>query len=105
MNCKPGDLALVVRKDSPNYGKLVTVRRQYKGELSPDGRPYEIPIGPAWIADSCSVSGLVLLNGDGEQVGVFPWGVFNDSSLPPIRDQDGEDQTLTWAGKPSEVTA
>jgi hypothetical protein len=28
-----------------------------------------------------------------------------DGALYPIRDQDGDDETITWAGKPEGVTA
>ncbi|MDI4633310.1 hypothetical protein J7U46_09650 [Pelomonas sp. V22] len=80
MNCKPGDLAVVVRGyPAKNVGKVVRVSR-----INPlVSKQYGEPI---WDSDDDS------------------W-MWPDSTLLPIRDNDGEDETLTWAGKPEAVPA
>jgi hypothetical protein len=88
MNCKPGDLAVVIRiqghdpADRLFIGRVLTV----------------IAPSPIW-ADSWLTEPQL-------------WGVLDgvpihwaDTSLRPIRDNDGTDETLTWAGKPEGVTA
>lgn len=86
MNCKQGDLAVVVTaKFFPEeIGKIVTCV-QFKPSLGE----------PAWIVDPP-------LGKDESRNGHFfkaDW-VF-DSCLRPIRDNDGTDETLTWAGLPN----
>lgn len=49
---------------------------------------------------------LSMLSGpSGTKHAPFSYCALRDSNLRPIRDQDGEDETLTWAGKPEQVTA
>lgn len=83
MNCKPGDLAVYVGSCRQSYGMIVRVLR-----------PYPWP-EPAWYVDPP----LVKVESGGFE------GAARDCALRPIRDQPGEDETLTWAGKPQEVTA
>jgi hypothetical protein len=93
MNCKPGDLAVIIRSVSGNEGKIVRVLRMSKekiGLLAPDGFKHGIvwdidPHLPGW-------NGLIA-----------KWAL--DYQLRPIRDNDGEDETLTWAGKPESINA
>lgn len=82
MNCKPGDLAMIVSIESPYHrGKIVTVVRV--SNMFDD----------SWVCDPDLE--------DAEGVGI-DWA---DCALRPIRPTDGEDETLQWAGKPNEVTA
>lgn len=85
MNCKPGDLAVIVQShDERNIGKFVTVLDAWDES--------------SWWIVSTSV--LYARTGDipaGKEIGAY------DSHLRPIRDSDGEDETLTWAGKPRSV--
>lgn len=95
MNCKPGDLAVVVR--APNgaeirVGSIVRV-------VEFDGWCFFIDTG-AWAQDVWRVE----FNGSEFSPLGFEWGI-PDSDLRPIRPNDGEDETLQWAGKPQEVTA
>lgn len=88
MNCKPGDMAVIVR--GQHVGRIVEVLK-----WGPS-RNVETPEG--WWVYSSSVIGTV----DGRFENVV---VYADSWLRPIRPTDGEDETLQWAGKPNEVTA
>lgn len=85
MNCKPGDLAYIVgSRNVPEMNGVVVhvVRAISRGVWLCAG--YEIERNAA------------------------SWGLpphIYDSYLRPIRDNDGEDETLTWAGKPEQVAA
>ena len=91
MNCKRGDLAVVVRSMAGNEGRLVScIRLARTDELIAFN--VRMDCGPAWVI------GEKLMSSSG---GLIPIAI--DAWLRPIRDQDGEDETLTWAGKPNEV--
>lgn len=86
MNCKPGDLAVVVRSVCGNEGKICRVLRASELEL------------PDWVVEFPTEIEWEI--GQRSRVGHAA-----DTSLRPIRDSDGPDETLAWAGKPNEVTA
>jgi hypothetical protein len=89
MNCKPGDLAVVVGIGmSPALGMLVTCVAPYCG-------PWK---------DGSSTAGWTLDRFIPTRSGGFQ-NVIGDCYLRPIRDQPGADETLTWAGKPAETPA
>lgn len=77
MNCKPGDLAVVVGafNNTKFIGCIVRCKKSFfnvkRGEYG-------------WQVD----------RNLGGYVGIA------DKHLKPIRDNDGEDESLTWAGKP-----
>lgn len=73
MNCKPGDLAVIIRaRKKPEWlGRVVEVIRPFDSE--------------SWVTDPMP----------SEFVSVM------DCALRPIRDSDGEDETLIWAGLPN----
>lgn len=104
MNCKPGDLAVIVRdKDFPqNVGAFVEVLRAMNSNdirNFPECGPCEWvvkPLTPIWGFDSDDDSSAV--RDTNETTG-------DDFSLRPIRDSDGEDEMLRIAGKPQEVNA
>lgn len=97
MNCTPGDLAIVVNDiEMPcNNGALVKVVRKA------DPEDYDIP-DICWECEALSTiiheCGYVAHPGD-DGVG------YRDRELRPLRDHNGEDETLTWAGKPEQVSA
>lgn len=83
MNCKPGDLAVVVRSDAGNEGKIVRCLRIVDGWLEGlDGSGLGEPV---WEVDR------VLRACDGSEDNLI-----NDSYLRPIRDpgDDAVDETL-----------
>ncbi len=103
MNCKPDDLAVIVRDDFPeNIGALVHVLRP-AGEAFNFSTPTGSDVGFEWevMPSRC----LRAWNDDftsspsepGEPV------AFPDSCLRPLRDNPGEDETLSWAGLPKKV--
>lgn len=51
MNCKEGDLAVVVRSIYGNFGKLVRVVRASKGNGVPRGMTYTDSHGTTWRAE------------------------------------------------------
>ena len=86
LNCKAGDLAVVVR--GGNLGRIVDVQRQ-----SVYGEGW-------WLV---KVVGAPVIGSLGSSKRLMSIGSIEDSRLKPIRDQPGQDETLTWAGKPSEI--
>lgn len=97
LNCKPGDLAVMVRCNNPiNLGRIVRCE-SFDGAVNvhgPAGRIYPgawriSPALPAWSGWS----------------GPATTTHAPDEFLRPIRGQDGEDQILRLVGKPEKVTA
>ena len=82
MNCKPGDLAVIVH--GCLAGAIVRVT-----ELDPLPSPCGRPL---WFYDGD------VRDAEGERYESI-W----DHVLRPIRDQPGADETLTWAGRPSDI--
>lgn len=82
MRCRVGDLAVYVGTSRAHIGKVVRcVRLADEMEFSfryRDGKP-------AWDVEPDLL---------GNNTAVY------DEALRPIRDQPGEDETITWAGKP-----
>jgi len=87
LNCKPGDLAIVVSGE--NVGKLVDVLHEHP--VYGHGCWTVIPHSDATASFGNAKAG--------EKVGC------DDFKLRPIRPNDGEDETLTWAGKPQKEVA
>lgn len=107
MNCKPGDLAVVcrnLRPDSPNRGKIVRCL-----EVVPDGTI--LPPQYRWSSGERAqvMSGawwrvnvdITYVNRGAGPTLCAPYIL--DRALRPLRPDDGEDETLTWAGKPNNV--
>lgn len=94
MNCRPGDLAVVVRSIAGNEGRLVVVA-EFLGTVD-----YAIT-GPE---PNCWAISPV-----GGPLNAFPGcdepDSAPDTSLRPIRDGNGDDETFSWAGKPVKETA
>lgn len=86
MNCKQGDLAVIIHKASPNYGRFVTVARPassdecarlgFSGEQS-----------PSWFVEAI---GAPLIVATGKAKGLHHTRPFADSSLRPIRPQSDD---------------
>ena len=105
MNCKPGDLAIVVKgRSGKNDGKIVRVVRRAANEESIGGF-----VARAVGHESTNVSWLCSGNGLYTGLGEGPlteW-VFRDKVLRPIRDpgEDATDEMVLIAGKPEQVAA
>lgn len=109
MNCKEGDIAVVIYSELGNVGRLVRVICEDEGNMLQPGSTY-------WIAGE-------IFGVEADEVGLFSWVVESigaplgcaggplmvrpmfDKYLRPIRDQPGADETLTWCDVPDEVTA
>ena len=92
MNCKPGDLAIIVRSRYGNAGKVVKVVSLLHGRGLRNHDGFEP--GYAWHIEPK----LPTWGGDWTDQAL-------DHNLRPIRDNDKEDETLTWAGKPAKEIA
>lgn len=108
MNCKPGDLAVVVRSTLGNLGKIVRVIGPSFGNDAPLGSKIVDPAsGRLWSRDTLdfiwdvesSGSPLVSICSDGSLIGDLR-RLFPDSALRPLRDNEDEDEMLRIAGKP-----
>lgn len=100
MNCKPGDLAIIVRvMNEENLGEVVEVIRLASMDrhvLAENGITYDFGVSTRWVIRS---AGRPLKHSVG-----WPdseWHIARDCNLRPIRPTDGEDETLQWAGKPN----
>lgn len=91
MNCKQGDLAVVVRSWAGNEGRIVRcVRLATFGEILTAG----FRDVPTWVIDQKMPSRMG-----------FKVHLAEDEKLRPVRDSPGEDETLRWAEVPSKVSA
>ncbi len=88
LNCKQGDLAVIVRSAAGNEGRLVQCLRLVVGheELTPGGTLLRTP---AWETDTD-------LRGCHGRVDRY----VADAQLRPLRDSDGEDEMLQLVGRP-----
>ena len=92
MNCKQGDLAVIVRSVSRNEGRIVRCLRLHSSEMFDldDKFINSGPRGPRWVIEGNikSIEGKRLFS-------------VADAQLRPLRDSDGEDEMLRFAGKPA----
>lgn len=90
MNCRKGDIAIVVKSYAGNEGKILTCLR-----LATEDEVSKLNLNPLrghyWVTD-------VLINyTDGSKGHLCA-----DCNLKPLRDSDGEDEILTKVGKPNQ---
>ena len=85
MNCKQGDLAIVVRSSASNEGAIVLCVR-----LLPAGAEGWSRLGQRWQIDRA------LAGCNGPVISV------PDAWLRPLRDSEGEDEMLRLVGKPAD---
>ena len=101
MNCKPGDLAVMI--SGRNCGTLVQVGEAFvtadSGRTMFAGFPF-IGHGPAWVCRT--VGRPMLAEYVGKEVQFYERPIA-DASLRPIRDpgDDAKDETLAWLTVPS----
>lgn len=110
MNCKPGDLAVIVRGEK-YCGRLVEVLKLAIEArfILPDGYPaYGEPSGTHWLVKFVggkinAPTGLYGEAAAGSRM--TSYAVVEDYGLRPLRDNPGTDETLTWAPVPHKETA
>ena len=93
VNCKQGDIAVIVESAAGNEGKIVRCMELLPDLISTD-KSGGVKRGPGWTLD---ISLPDWAGGHSNEI--------HDSKLRPIRDNPGTDETLTWCDVPSKVTA
>lgn len=89
MNCKQGDIAIIVRSAAGNEGKVVTCL-----ELIID--PPECTPGAYWVTDA---SLLFVYTDDNSPAP--PKCLSRDDCMKPLRDDPVKDETLSWEPVPT----
>ena len=92
MNCKQGDLAVIVRSFANNEGKIVRCQRLHSSEIRDlDGMYFYNGLGgPHWV-----------IEGDVFSAEGFRIFTVADACLRPLRDNDGQDEMLRMVGLPA----
>ena len=87
MRCKVGDICVMVQSQLPrNIGALFRILDRHRCRLN------------EWRTEAlCDV----VTNLGHRSAGSITWEP--DACLRPLRDNDGDDETLTWAGRPNET--
>ncbi len=109
MNCKPGDLAVIVRMRDPVarhfIGRFVVVLHAAPAHsfVLPDGYPHVASPPNYWLCKFQSPIG-VPIRGPGPRNTMY--ASIHDECLRPIRDpgDDATDETLQWLPTPSKET-
>ena len=99
MNCKPGDLAVIVRgrPNSPNIGKLVLVVELWAGQKV-DGFRYSDVGEQAWVVES--IGGNLVTFATADDMGALvKRRVVTDSCLRPIRGDEEPESIETTKEK------
>lgn len=104
LNCRPGDLAVVIAGRVENIGAMVRVVRLYDTGETVSGVLWlgEGHIG--WVVEALGRD-LVAYMDDDTVPFKFRTAVIADKSLRPIRGAEGEDEILRLAGKPEGIAA
>lgn len=97
LNCKAGDLAVFIRSAAKNEGKIVTCLRLATMEEMIQNN-VSMHLGPMWVIDK-KVNSSFIFNELFFKKGPDIYLAY-DFQLRAIRDQEGEDEILTIAGKP-----
>jgi hypothetical protein len=98
MNCKPGDLALVVFPTNQENMNLLVHVRAIKDWQEVEAKCFDIV---DWEIESLGRP-IVHKTSYGLVMKSRTWYA-KDFSLRPLRGEDGDDETLAWAGTPHEV--
>lgn len=93
MNCKPGMVVMVKRSQAGNEGRVGTIVKWVERHAFtyPSGLVNRLA---GWLVDGTFRGGIS---------GKEHWGVFPDEWLIPLPGGEGADESLTWAGKPSDI--
>ncbi|WP_157839639.1 hypothetical protein [Comamonas testosteroni] len=101
LNMKPGELGVVIsgNKSSGRIVRVEALMEEGSFAHSTTGELFEIGTSDMWVLSEGTVMRF-------HENGIIVETEFaEDKYLRPIRDHGGEDETLTWAGKPEKVTA
>lgn len=90
LNCRQGEIAIVVRSTSGNEGRVLTcLSLASREEVMEEGFMQGDWLGAVWKTDTR------LADNWGYGTTLYP-----DARLRPIRDSEGEDEVLRLVGKP-----
>lgn len=90
LNCKPGDLAVVVRSETGNLGKLLTCLK-----LHPEGYFHSAPwLGPIWEVDRSDIVSTDLMGRNRKVNNLIP-----DENLRALRGDSGNESWFRAAPK------
>jgi len=108
MKCRPGDLAVVIRSEAGNVGKVRTcLRLATFTDFAEEGVPETGP-GPYWVMDQDLDAVFQLTYVDGStQTFLAKTRLYPDLNLRPLRDpgDDAIDEMLLLVGSPEGATA
>lgn len=99
MNCKPGDLAVAVRanKTPEMLGRFVVVDRPFMSGEMASGFAVGDSNLRAWVIRSSVAGELLPWRGENGDLDMVKERVYADDFLRPIRPNEGEDESLSWA--------
>lgn len=103
MNCKKGDLAIIIG-DTWGYDERLPELRltaHSAGRVVECVELVDLDGEPAWFIGEP----ITLKVSSPRGIGTVEMDVITDSLLRPLRDGEGEDETLAWAGRPEVVPA
>jgi hypothetical protein len=94
MRCKPKDVVQVLKSTCGNEGRVGQVERWVEAYtlLTPE---FMCPFSGWVVIGTFNAKNLL-----GNHVKEFPFSVFPDEWLRPLRDSDGVDEVLRYAGHP-----
>ncbi len=100
--CKVGDLCVVVQRDSMGtpdiIGRFVVVVQSIvHGHIMENGLPVHTGGAAAWLVRSAVDGDRLPLRTTLGRILHMPTRAFFDDRLRPIRPNEGEDESLSWA--------
>lgn len=103
LNCKPKDLALVVSGEKSAGRVVKCIRLVQFGDTVFSKCGMKVRLMPTSNVAAWHIEGHTFQDVGWDLVLELP--VAQDYGLRPLRPGEGEDETLTWAGKPEGVAA
>lgn len=105
INCRPGDLAIYV--SGVNLGAIVRVECAFHGDGWLDGFHWITEPGvegPVWVVSTMGGMLSAWLTDGNVRKGMYRVCAAPDSILRALRDDDGDDQSLSWVDRPPAET-
>lgn len=91
LRCRQGDLTIAIKTQHGEHVGAIVRCVRFVGAAKLTGIAERVP--DCWVIE---------FNGRTTSPQGLPW-MMPDAYLRPIRDQPGEDETLTWAGLPKPI--
>ncbi len=101
MNCEKGDLAVVVHgTNTARVGTLCEVLDVLTEDTRVDGYAFVSGDGPRWLVQWLGAPAIYQTAAETKELVPLQRGCCPDTYLRPIRDNDGVDESFSWAGIP-----